>query len=74
MLKKVPQDGTHDQLLPVHRLFPAESLYSFDLSSATDRLPVSIQVKLLEPVLGKTLALLWRNILVGRSYSYRVVS
>jgi hypothetical protein len=35
-------DGTFDQLRPLKRLVP-RGLYSLDLSSATDRLPISLQ-------------------------------
>lgn len=58
LLKVVPMDGTHDQLKPIYRLFDQgyTSLYSFDLSSATDRLAVSIQQKLLEELIGVKLS------------------
>jgi hypothetical protein len=46
------------------------SLYSYDLSAATDRLPVSIQVALLVPVLGPILAQAWATLLVGREYYF----
>lgn len=44
------------------------SLFSYDLTSATDRLPVAFQEVILEPFLGSWLAGLWRTILVGRDY------
>lgn len=44
------------------------SLFSFDLTAATDRLPLAIQVALLTPVLGPKLAQAWGTILVGREY------
>jgi hypothetical protein len=43
ILSAIPQDGTFDQIKPVLRLIerkPNGPYYSFDLSSATDRLPV----------------------------------
>jgi len=71
-LRAVPTDGTFDQLGPVSRLldrFKGEEWFaSYDLSAATDRLPVAIQVALLKPLLGEKLAGLWAYVLVGRPY------
>jgi hypothetical protein len=60
-LSTVPQDGTHDQLRPVYRLLEWQkahatkrglpALFSFDLSAATDRLPLTLQKVLLSPFL-----------------------
>jgi hypothetical protein len=44
------------------------SLFSYDLTAATDRLPVAFQEVILGPFLGSGLAGLWRTILVGRDY------
>jgi hypothetical protein len=72
LLRAIPQDGTFDQLAPVRRLIkqygPSHSAYSFDLSAATDRLPVTIQAGLLVYFLGFSLAKAWRWLLVGREY------
>jgi len=53
-VKLLEQDGTFDQLKPVKSLLKRENvhLFSFDLSSATDRLPVLVQEILLQPILG----------------------
>jgi hypothetical protein len=42
-------DGTFNQLRPIYRLIGMKGipLYSLDLSAATDRLPVDLQVQLL---------------------------
>jgi hypothetical protein len=43
ILAKIPSDGTFDQTKPLTRLirkYPNNPRFSFDLSSATDRLPV----------------------------------
>lgn len=67
MLKRCPQDGTFDQPRPAQELAerlqslltsrksgdPQVYVYSIDLSAATDRLPVSIQVPLVALVLAK---------------------
>lgn len=70
-LRKVPTDGTFDQLKPIHRLLrrrPQGPFYSFDLSAATDRLPLSIQKVLLSPILTSWGAEVWGTLLVGRPY------
>lgn len=72
VLRAVPTDGTFDQVAPVERLIKyfvgKEWVASYDLSAATDRLPVAIQVEILRPLLGDRLANLWAFILVGRPY------
>lgn len=70
-LRQIPTDGTFDQLKPIHRLLrnrPNGPFYSFDLSAATDRLPLSIQKVLLSPVLTSWGAEIWGTLLVGRPY------
>lgn len=46
ILSKCKMDGTFDQLKPLGRAWTFKSLYSMDLSSATDRLPMDLQVLL----------------------------
>nr|QED42910.1 putative RdRp [Diversispora mitovirus B] len=46
----------------------AWALYSFDLSSATDRLPLVFQKALLSPILGAWGAEVWGCLLVAREY------
>lgn len=74
VLRLIPQDATFDQLGTVQR-FASEmsnlgvrTMYSLDLSAATDRLPLLIQVWLLIPLLGERVASLWALVLVGRVY------
>lgn len=71
ILRKIPQDGTFDQLAPVKRLQTLDKtrFWSYDLSSATDRLPVLLQAVLLSPLITAHGANLWMTLLVGRSYS-----
>jgi len=51
-------DGTFDQQAPLHRLIErsqGRTFHSFDLSAATDRLPIDIQrdiLNILKPGLG----------------------
>jgi hypothetical protein len=70
-LKTWPMDGTFDQIAPVKRLLrlsTTKGLWSFDLSAATDRLPLDIQKTVLQPILGLHGAETWGNILVKRDY------
>jgi hypothetical protein len=59
ILKLIANDGTHDQSASVRRaIIKGKQLHvngivnSFDLSAATDRLPLSLQSYLLEYLLG----------------------
>lgn len=72
LLKQIPQDGTFDQMRPIQRLQETWSgpLYSFDLSSATDRIPLELQKALLTPFLGVGLAEVWGRLLVDREYTH----
>jgi hypothetical protein len=69
ILKLIPQDGTMDQAGPIDRLpKKAGPVYSFDLSSATDRLPIDLQVQVLGFLFSPEVAQAWREVLVGRPY------
>lgn len=71
LLRMIPTDGTHDQLKPIERLLrrrPHGPFYSFDLSAATDRIPLSLQKALLAPILTSWGAEIWGTLLVGRPY------
>lgn len=80
LLERIPQDGTFNQMQPVERLITwqkarseksgrAIALYSFDLSAATDRLPIILQKVLLSPFLTSWGAELWACLMVGRKYT-----
>jgi len=72
-LKRTKTDGTFDQTAPFKSLlkaieecrFPA---YSFDLSAATDRLPIQLQEQILASFVGKLKAACWRGLLTGRPW------
>jgi hypothetical protein len=61
ILKKMPNDCTHDQEAGVKRCFTKASeygcSYGYDLSAATDRLPISLQVDVLTVLIGQEGAL-----------------
>jgi hypothetical protein len=73
LLRLIPNDATFDQDASVARSVDKAShsgaAFSFDLSAATDRLPLSLQAALLNKFLGNNLGSLWAEILVGREYS-----
>lgn len=58
LLKSIKEDGTFDQMKPFNKLLESESeekFFSFDLSAATDRLPIELQrdiLNCLSPNLG----------------------
>lgn len=67
-----PIDATYDQegavksFVDRHR---AKGVYSFDLSAATDTIPVALSEVILAGNIGTKLAKLWRLILTDRSFS-----
>jgi len=72
-LRKIPMDGTFDQISPVKLLVDSvpsgQRFYSFDLSSATDRLPIDIQrdiLNILVPYLGTA----WSDLLGSLSWQW----
>jgi hypothetical protein len=72
ILKALPNDGTFDQEAMVNRAADKATLYKaaycYDLSAATDRLPIIIQVSIVKSLLGQRIAELWKTILVDRPY------
>ena len=56
-------DGTFHQLRPLSKLKGVKTLYSFDLKSATDRVPASECAVLLEKLRGADVALSWTSLL-----------
>jgi len=71
-LAKLPNDGTFNQRKSVERCFEkskqARMSFGYDLSAATDRLPISVQVAILDSLYGKGFGLCWSELLVKRSY------
>lgn len=73
ILKRIPQDGTFDQMAPVRALIERcqnEVCYSFDLTAATDRVPWEVQVALLNQLLPEGMGDLWGALLRDRDYHY----
>jgi hypothetical protein len=75
VLRYIPQDGTFDHVKPVKKLIGLMrekrlvECFSYDLSAATDRLPVSIQELLLRVFSSVDFAFHWRKLLTERDYS-----
>jgi hypothetical protein len=74
ILKSIPQDGTHDQMAPVYRLLERDpgSLFSLDLSAATDRLPLWLQKAIIGGMVNSEFAHNWASFLVDRDYSISI--
>jgi len=70
ILKQIPNDGCFDQEAPLRRLMSKglKNLYSFDLSAATDRLPIDLQVQVLTLLYNQNIAHAWKTILIDRPY------
>jgi len=61
-LRSLPNDGTFDQDASVRRCIEKSNKscksFGYDLSAATDRLPIDLQVSVLEAIIGLPLATL----------------
>jgi hypothetical protein len=74
VLRKIPQDGTFDQVKPIKVLLKVMKekglvhLWSFDLSAATDRIPVVLQELTLVGLTGPSFASVWKTLLCDRWY------
>lgn len=74
ILRQLPMDGTFDQMGAIHYLrryiseHKVQRVDSFDLTAATDRIPVHLQVVVLGAILGYPAADAWARLLVTRDY------
>jgi len=72
-LERIEMDGTFNQDAVAERVrrftaIPDNSIFSYDLTAATDRLPISLQERVLTVLLGPSLAKNWVRILTNRDY------
>lgn len=68
-LRVIPMDGTFNQLKPLNKVpFGDVPIYSFDLSAATDRLPLLIQKMIIGSLFSEELAHHWANLMVNREF------
>jgi hypothetical protein len=75
-LREIPQDCTYNQGKGVETLKSwtktGETLYSYDLSSATDRFPLSLQRELLAKLVGDpAFADKWADLMTNRAFIYK---
>jgi hypothetical protein len=81
ILDSLPMDGTFDQDRPVRwllkrindKVIDGELLYSYDLSAATDRLPIKVQEQVLASLLSPKIASSWSKILTERDWYHNGV-
>lgn len=72
-LKRMPNDGTfsHSDLSKRVKGFTSRhSLYCFDLTAATDRMPIRLQEKVLTPLLGD-LSVWWTKLISERDFRFK---
>lgn len=71
-LKTQPTDGTADHSVAARQLSEwtshGEKLWSFDLTTATDRYPVFLQKRVMSRIFGQQIADLWFEIIADRSF------
>jgi hypothetical protein len=73
VLKRFPCDGTFSHHLlakRVRKFTKTGKLNCYDLKTATDRMPVDLQQKVLEKLLGENLSTLWKTLMVDRDISH----
>jgi len=74
VLERIPMDGTFNQEAPLKRLIelaPSGTIFhSFDLSAATDRLPIDVQAQILD-ILFPRLGTHWKELLNSIWWAYR---
>jgi hypothetical protein len=70
VLNLLPTDATFDQEGAVKGFAQKgfKEIYSLDLKSATDTIPMGLYIKLFEPIFGSTLVNLWKALLVDRDF------
>jgi len=79
ILRVLPNDGTFDQDSAVQRCSQKAvkyaKAYSFDLSAATDRLPVVLTASILESLFKiPGLGLAWQTVMVDRDFTFNKVA
>jgi len=70
ILKLIKEDGAFDQIKPVKALLSrgVSKTFCYDLSAATDRFPISIQVDVLSFLYNREVANAWKQVLINRPY------
>jgi hypothetical protein len=74
-LRRIPEDATHDQSLTLSTFVERlqrnniKEVFSFDLTAATDRIPVSAQAVILDIMAERKVGAIWASFLVDRWYN-----
>jgi hypothetical protein len=73
IVKNIPMDATFDQDAGFERIkklsmYKGAMLYSYDLSSATDRLPAELQSRIISALYGDDIGPLWKNLITQRTW------
>lgn len=63
LLEKFPTDGTFDQLKPLSHLKHGSEYKSYDLSAATDRLPLELQAQVISAWTSELTGSLWMDLI-----------
>jgi len=67
-LRNFPKDRTYTQDPVILDKMESECYHSLDLSSATDRFPISLQVQFLTEVAGPAFAGAWKNLMIAEPF------
>lgn len=68
LLKTIPQDRTFTQCPKIGKPAGRHHFWSIDLSSATDRFPISVQEQILALLTDKGYAQTWRDFMIGDTF------
>lgn len=71
VLKKIKSDATFNQGALLGSIQAKSNFHSLDLTNATDRIPISIQVSILEALIGPEKAAAWKSIMVDLPFTFK---
>jgi hypothetical protein len=74
ILRKIPTDCTFNQNRFSEILPSTGTFYSFDLSRATDRMPIVLQRRIIALLIGETKADAWKELLVGEGFHIKGIA
>lgn len=69
MLRRIGPDCTFNQSHFKTCLLSLSPFHSLDLSNATDRMPIALQLRVIKKVVGEDRAVAWAHILTGYEYN-----
>lgn len=72
LLSQIPTDMTYTQDPRISNRPEGHKLYSFDLTSATDRFPIALQRELIREMFGAEVASTWESVLVDYPYDFKL--